>query len=86
MSQALADTDKELAKLSVDELKTAYLACDDAALTSRLTHSDVMRCSVLYEQLKLRAFDGDFDKLHAWSKARPVFDRRRPPAPDSPKR
>jgi hypothetical protein len=30
-----------------------------------------MKCSVVYEELKQRAFGGDFHKLLAWSKAQP---------------
>jgi hypothetical protein len=31
--------------------------------------AEVKACSVFYEELKKRAFDGDFDKLLAWSRA-----------------
>jgi hypothetical protein len=72
----------ELKALSVDELKAVYLACDDAAAGGRLTSSEIMKCSVVYEQLKQRAFDGDFAKLHAWSRALPGFKQRPRPAPD----
>lgn len=72
----------ELKALSVDELKTVYLACDDAAASGRLTSPEIMKCSVVYEQLKQRAFDGDFTKLHAWSKALPSFKQRPRPTTD----
>jgi hypothetical protein len=31
----------------------------------------VAACSVVYEELKRRAFDGDFDRFLAWSRAQP---------------
>jgi hypothetical protein len=45
-----------------------YLACDHAAMQGRLDSGAIAQCSVLYEELKRRAFDGDFDKLLAWSR------------------
>lgn len=54
---------------SVEELKTLYLQCDRAALADRLSGADAMLCSAVYEALKHRAFDGDFDKLLVWSRA-----------------
>jgi hypothetical protein len=54
---------------SVEELKTLYLKCDSATVAGRLSRSDAMLCSVIYEALKHQAFDGDFDRLLAWSRA-----------------
>lgn len=54
---------------NVAELKNAYLECDRASMTRPLTSSEIMQCSVVYEELKKRAFGGDFDKLHAWSRS-----------------
>jgi hypothetical protein len=57
------------------ELKRVYLACESAASISRLTMTDVMRCSKVAEELKQRVFDGDVDKLHAWWRAnRPAVE------------
>lgn len=64
--------DSELKDVSVDELKRLYLSCDRAASEARLNTTGIMRCSVVYEELKLRAFGGDYDKLRAWSKAQPT--------------
>ena len=55
--------------MPVDELKRVYLSCNRAAMGSQLDTPGIMQCSVVYEQLKLRAFGGDFEKLRAWSKA-----------------
>ena len=54
--------------LTVAELKTIYLDCDRRATDRSLSSSEVGACSVVYEELKKRAFDGDFDKFHAWSR------------------
>jgi len=54
---------------SVDELKVAYLACDRAALTRALSGPEAMDCSVVYEEFKRRAFDGNFDRLLAWHRS-----------------
>lgn len=63
--------------LSVDELKHAYLSCSEAALAGRLPTGAIQVCSEVYEQLKQRAFGGDFLALLAWSSAQPVATRDR---------
>jgi hypothetical protein len=73
-----------LTALAVDELKRAYLWCDRAAANGRLRAAEIAQCSVFYEDLKRRAFDGDFERLLAWSRTRqddkvhevPSLDRR----------
>ena len=60
-----------LASAPVAELKHAYLACDRAAMAGLLTSTGIMRCSMVYETLKNRAFGGDFLKLREWSRATP---------------
>ncbi|MCL4799280.1 MAG: hypothetical protein KJ025_06810 [Burkholderiales bacterium] len=57
--------------LRIDELKRVYLSCNSAALRGRLDTAAVRQCSVVYEALKRRAFDGDFGKLLAWSRTQP---------------
>jgi hypothetical protein len=71
--------------VAVEDLKRAYLLCERMATLERLNHEAIMSCSVVYEQLKQRAFGGDFEKMLAWSKAqafgqetRPQHPRRRP--------
>ena len=54
---------------SMAALKEAYLACDRATMSRVLAGFEAMQCSVVYEELKRRAFDGDFQKLFAWSRA-----------------
>lgn len=54
---------------TIGELKALYLRCSDAALQGRLASAEIGQCSIVYEELKRRAFDGDFDRLLAWSRA-----------------
>jgi hypothetical protein len=64
------DTDA-LRGMTIDELKRIYLRCDRAATRHRLSAGAIAACSVVYEELKWRAFDGDFEKLLAWSRLQP---------------
>ena len=57
------------AQLSTEQLKTAYLECERAALIEKLGSGDAMLCSVIYEDLKYREFGGDFLRLKAWADA-----------------
>lgn len=54
---------------SIEELKGIFLACDQAARNGLVATSDVFRCSIAYEELKKRAFGGNFDRLVAWYQA-----------------
>ncbi len=65
------DRQGEVHVMPIDELKNAYLSCSRAALQSRPDNGNIMHCSVIYEALKRRAFNGDFEKLLAWSQAQP---------------
>jgi hypothetical protein len=56
---------------AVDELKSAYLSCDGAVMNGQLDTAGIRQCSIIYEELKSRAFDGDFERLLAWSRANP---------------
>jgi hypothetical protein len=58
----------------VDQLKDSYLACEQAARSTMLSNEDAMRCSVTYEELKQRAFNGEFRLLKTW------YDTSRPSA------
>ena len=59
-----------LKSATVDDLKQAYLMCDAQAASGRLPASAIMWCSVIYEELKDKAFGGEFEKLLAWSRTR----------------
>jgi hypothetical protein len=53
--------------LAIDKLKRAYLSCEIEALTGQMETNRIAMCSVIYEDLKARAFDGEFSKIRAWS-------------------
>jgi len=63
--------DALLEQLTVGQLKRLYLGCNGAAIDGRLDRASIMKCSLVYEALKRRAFGGDFERLLAWSKSRP---------------
>ena len=50
-----------------EDLKTAYLECERSAVSGRLPAGEIMMCSIIYEELKERAFDGDFTRWKAWA-------------------
>jgi hypothetical protein len=59
---------------SVNQLKDSYIACENAARSTMLRREDAMQCSIIYEELKQRAFNGDFRLLKIW------YDTSRPSA------
>jgi hypothetical protein len=59
----------EMPDATPHDLKTVYLACDRASMDRRLSQAEMMHCSMVYEELKWRVFDGDFEKLFAWSRS-----------------
>ena len=73
----------EISQLSVPDLRVRYLECDRLASGVVLDFGTAAHCSVVYEALLQRGFDGRFDELLAWwQKAR----RERAgsaPAPDT---
>ncbi len=54
--------------LSIDALKRTYLDCERRALVQRIPADEIMQCSVVYEDLKRRAFDDNWIKLWQWSR------------------
>lgn len=62
-----AATDR--AQMPIGTLKADYLECARRAALSRQDTGDVMRCSIAYEELKRRVFDGDFRRLQKWTEA-----------------
>jgi hypothetical protein len=53
-------------RLPVAELKAHYLQCERAASRVVLDAGTAANCSLVYEALLQRAFDGDFAALLAW--------------------
>lgn len=52
--------------LTIDALKSAYLACDRETSRNRMEPATASRCIAISSALMERAFDGDFDRLIAW--------------------
>jgi hypothetical protein len=65
---AAVAAEPRLPHLSVGDLKTLFLACDRVSMQGLMGAADAAQCSIVYEDLKARAFDGDFEKLLAWSR------------------
>lgn len=61
---ARSDTPRDL---PVSHLKTAYLICETRVLTSKLSDSEIARCSVIYERLKQEVFGGDWKRVREWT-------------------
>lgn len=54
--------------MSADDVKALYLECSGDATQRRLGSGEVVFCSIVYDVLLKRHFDGSFDALLAWSK------------------
>lgn len=50
------------------QLKASYLQCNRLAETTRLDFGTAASCSMVYEELKARVFEGDFQRLLAWTR------------------
>lgn len=80
LAAAAEPADARLSKMTIDELKALYAACNDAVLNGRIDFGTVAQCSVGYEALKERAFGGDFARLREWSRSQPSAVPVRQPA------
>ena len=60
---ALAETHAES---DLQSLEGAFWVCDHAASTRGYSATEGMACSVTYEALKQRKFDGSFEAFLAW--------------------
>jgi hypothetical protein len=58
----------------LDGLKQVYLDCERRAAKGDLETSEIMKCSVIYEELKRCAFGGDFKLLKAWAETQVAAD------------
>jgi hypothetical protein len=58
-----------LQQLSVTDLKAVYLGCERSASRSVLGPGDAATCSIAFEELKRRAFDGNFENFLTWWRA-----------------
>jgi hypothetical protein len=57
------------ANMPMDQLKSTYLDCERAAMAGDLNAGAIGHCSIVYEELKRRAFGGNFQRLKVWSDA-----------------
>ena len=58
-----------IADLPVERLKAAYLACDHVSSQRPLMQDEAQLCLEVGETLKVRHFDGSFERLIAWWRA-----------------
>jgi hypothetical protein len=76
---------EQLAKRATPEqLKTAFLECDRLSQTVPLDFGTAAQCSVVYEALKQRVFDGDFERLLVWWRVEAKRAVAQGPAPMDP--
>lgn len=52
--------------MTIDELKSVYLECERGAVLGKLAGDDYAACAVIYEDLKRRAFHGNYSELKVW--------------------
>ncbi|MBI2315940.1 MAG: hypothetical protein HYU75_02620 [Betaproteobacteria bacterium] len=55
-----------LASVGLADLEEAFWVCDYTAATRGTAGSDISVCTAVYEAVKERKFEGDFDKLLDW--------------------
>jgi hypothetical protein len=65
-SRAGPITDLALQQLPVTELKAIYLGCERSAMRGLIGPGEAGSCSIAFEELKRRAFDGDFETFLKW--------------------
>jgi hypothetical protein len=63
---AEANESSRVSSMSIEDLKGIYLGCEQAATTRKLNGGDVIYCSLVYEELKEKAFEGDFRRIKSW--------------------
>ena len=68
-------TEVALQQVPVTELKARYLACERSAMRGRLDPGEAAGCSIAFEELKKRAFGGDFESLLKWWRTQNQEDR-----------
>jgi hypothetical protein len=66
LQSAGADERSHISAMSIAQLKDLYVGCEQAAMASKLSGGDVMYCSLVYEELKQKAFEGDFGRIRSW--------------------
>ena len=65
------------AVMTVDDLETAFWACDYVATVQGVEATPIAICSAVYDELKAVKFAGDFGELLHWWKANKAAEHRR---------
>jgi hypothetical protein len=73
---ANAQTRAPTTEPSIGALKESYLTCEREAMRGTLGGDSIMQCSILYEELKVRAFGGDSRSMRAWFSTQGVVQRK----------
>jgi hypothetical protein len=68
LARAVDPTRARLEQLSELEMKTFYARCSQEGVARRLDGGEAMACSIGYDVLLRKYFDGDFERLLAWSR------------------
>jgi hypothetical protein len=64
-----SDGSRSAVEDELNNLKAAYLRCDQAATERLLGFDEAASCSILHERLLKVGFGGDFKRLLAWWQA-----------------
>lgn len=67
LTNAASTQGSAILEMSIPSLKQEYLECERKALVQKADTGEIMYCSVVYEELKRRAFDGDWRRLRQWT-------------------
>ncbi len=62
----------EVKAMGMPELEKTYWMCEGETKTGMLDLGDGASCSIVYEELKLRKFKGDFNAFMTWWKVEKV--------------
>lgn len=65
-STAATGTATPLSHLDVAELERMFWVCDWSTTRTALSRDMFTVCSVAWDELKARKFDGDYDRMIAW--------------------
>ncbi|MGH8619815.1 MAG: hypothetical protein ACREUW_19165 [Burkholderiales bacterium] len=52
--------------VELEDLERAFWRCDYVATVKGMEHTPVDLCMAVTEEVKIRMFGGDFDRMHAW--------------------
>jgi hypothetical protein len=63
---ATAASKRSLPGATPQQLKSVFMQCDRLSRTTVLDFGTAAQCSVVYEELKQRVFEGDSERLLAW--------------------